>query len=92
MNVNTLCIVDPTLAEIKLNEQRRQVELRRVVLPGAVTLLRQQTEPSVRKYYIRESVPHTDKALLEYCGYNEYLGGRVERDRGGEICVVRYTS
>lgn len=62
-----------------------------IALPGTITILRQITEPSVRKYYVNETEPHTDDALLNYVGANVYLWGRVDRF-GDQICVVRYTS
>jgi hypothetical protein len=61
------------------------------VLPNEVSILRQFVEPSVRVFHIRESVPHTDHALLTYFGCKPYLGGRVERD-DGKVVVVRHTS
>ena len=62
-----------------------------IILPGTVKVLRESVEPSVRKFYIEETEPHTDQALLDYVGYKPYLGGRVDR-YGSSVCVVRYTS
>ena len=62
-----------------------------VILPGTVTIVRQVTEPSTRKFYVTETEPHTDEALLCYVEANPYLWGRVDRV-GGQVCVVKYTS
>ena len=62
-----------------------------IILPNTVIAKPLRSEPSVRRYLITETEPHTDAALMAYCDCDPYLGGRVERD-GGRIVVVRYTS
>lgn len=60
-----------------------------VVLPGEVEILSQDHGHACRTYLVRETKPHTDQALLSYCGASAYLGGRVERI-GNDIRVYVY--
>ncbi len=92
MNSHDLALTDPNTAQMAIDDRRREArkEPSQVVLPGTVETIRIEHGAAQTTYVIKGADAYTDCALLEYCRYTEYFGGRVERFSDGVARVVVY--